>query len=83
MKKLHEIWYMECAKLIYGRFTNGRCKRTIKIQVRFSGYIDFYGKGNVNLEWGIDFFVHKRIISAAKMAECVSDRMSYVILRGH
>jgi hypothetical protein len=28
------------------------------------------------------FFVHKRIISAAKRVELVSDRMSYIILRG-
>jgi hypothetical protein len=27
--------------------------------------------------------VHKRIISAVKRAEFVSDRMSYIILRGH
>jgi predicted nucleotidyltransferase len=29
-----------------------------------------------------DFFVHKRIISAVKRVEFVSDRMSYIILRG-
>jgi hypothetical protein len=29
------------------------------------------------------FFVHKRIISAFKGDEFVSDRMSYIILRGH
>jgi exonuclease III len=29
------------------------------------------------------FFVHKRILSAAKRVEFVSDRMSYIILRGH
>jgi hypothetical protein len=28
------------------------------------------------------FFVHKRIISAVKRVEFVSDRMSYIILRG-
>jgi phage terminase large subunit-like protein len=27
--------------------------------------------------------VHKRIISAVKKAEFVTDRMSYIILRGH
>jgi hypothetical protein len=27
--------------------------------------------------------VHKRIISAVKRVEFVSDRMSYIILRGH
>jgi hypothetical protein len=29
------------------------------------------------------FFVHRRIISAVKRAEFVSDRISYIILRGH
>jgi hypothetical protein len=32
---------------------------------------------------GIGFCVHKRIVSALKKVEFVSDRMSYIILRGH
>jgi hypothetical protein len=35
----------------------------------------------VNHELGRDFFVHKRILSAVKRAEFVSDRMSDIILR--
>jgi hypothetical protein len=39
----------------------------------------FYGKGN---QLGTEFFVHYSIVSAIKRVEFVSDRMSYIIMRG-
>jgi hypothetical protein len=42
----------------------------------------FYGKGNENREFGIGFFVHKRIISAVKRNGFVNYCMSNITLRG-
>jgi hypothetical protein len=45
-------------------------------------YTLFYGKGNENHDSGTGFFVHKRIISAIRSVEFVSDMTPYIILRG-
>jgi hypothetical protein len=45
-------------------------------------YTLVYRKGNENHELGTGFFVHKKIISRVKREEFVSDRISYIILRG-
>jgi exonuclease III len=49
--------------------------------VKAGEYI-FYGKGQENHELETGFFIHQRIVSAIKRVEFVSDRMSYIVLRG-
>ena len=43
----------------------------------------FLWKKKRKLSIGNRIFVHHRIVSAVKRVEFVSDRMSYIVLRGH
>jgi exonuclease III len=45
-------------------------------------YTLFYGQGNGDHQVGTGFFVYKRILSAVRRVEFISDRMSYIMLRG-
>jgi len=50
--------------------------------VRAGGCNFFYGKGNEHHQLGTGFFVHHGVVSAVKRVEFISDRLSYIVLRG-
>jgi exonuclease III len=45
-------------------------------------YTFFYGQGNGDHRLGTGFFMHKRIVSAVRKVEFISDKMSDIILGG-
>jgi hypothetical protein len=49
---------------------------------RAGDYTFFYEKRNENHQLGTGLFVRQRIVPAVKKVEFVSDRMSYIVLRG-
>jgi hypothetical protein len=49
---------------------------------RAEDYTFFYGQWNGDHQLGTGFFIHKRIVSAVRRVELISDRMLYIILRG-
>jgi hypothetical protein len=49
---------------------------------RAEDYKFLYGQGNGDHQLGREFFVHKGIVSAVRRVGFISDRMSYIILRG-
>ena len=40
------------------------------------------GKEMIIINWEQVFFVHRRIVSAVKIVEFLTDRLSYIVLRG-
>jgi exonuclease III len=95
MEKGHEIWYVECKEGLGSLTTVARVLSWYKLylvgvqEVRLdkggkvtAGDYFFYGKGKENNQLGTGFVVHHRTVSAVRRVKFVSDRTSYIVLRG-
>jgi len=49
--------------------------------VKTGDYNFFYGKQNENHQLGTGYFVQRRLVTAVKRIEFVSDRLWYIVLR--
>jgi hypothetical protein len=94
----YEIWHVECQEPVQAGPLKTVARELGKYKLDLVGvqevrwekegteraedYTFFYVNRNEDHQLGTGFFVPKRIISAARRVEFVSDRMSYITLRG-